>query len=113
MVTFKHLLSYIIWIVTAFLLAFLYLRIILGAKPVSSSFLMQMFGWFYEFAFIKLGIIIGSIVSLLFITIDIFYLKIELAIGIKSTIIRLFVLIFITLIVGIIHYVLEKVINVI
>ena len=113
MVTFKRLLDYIIWFIAAFLLAFIYVRIILEAKPVSFSFLMQMFGCFYEFAFIKLAIIIGSIVSLLFITIDIFYLKRKLIIGIESSIMRLFVLTFITIIVGIIHYVLEKVIDVI
>lgn len=113
MVTFKRILVYIIWVVAAFLLTFIYVRIILGAKPISSSFLMQMFGWFYEFAFIKLVIIIGSIVSLIFTLTDIFYLKRKLSIGIKATIIRLFVLTFITLIIGIIHYVLEKVIDVI
>ena len=113
MSVFKRILVYFIWPLIAFLSAFVYVRIILGAKPVSSSFLMQMFGWFYEFAFIRLGLIIGSIVSLLFITIDIFYLKRKLTIGIKSTIIKLFVLTFIILIVEIIHYVLEKVIDVI
>uniref|UniRef100_UPI00404B3366 hypothetical protein n=1 Tax=Gelidibacter sp. TaxID=2018083 RepID=UPI00404B3366 len=113
MVTFKRLLGYIIWVVAAFLLAFIYVRIILGAKPVSSSFLMQMFGWFYEFAFLRLGLIIGSIVSLLFILIDVFYLKRKLAFVVNSTLIRLFALAFITLIIGIIHYVLEKVIDVI
>jgi hypothetical protein len=109
----KLITNYLIWILLAFLLAFIYVRIILGVKPVSSSFLMQMFGWFYEFAFLRLGLIIGSIVSLLFILIDVFYLKRKLAFVVNSTLIRLFVLAFITLITGIIHYVLEKVIDII
>lgn len=107
----KGILSYIIWFVTAFLLAFIYVRIILGAKPESSSFLMRLFGYIYDFVFLKIGIMIGSIVSFIFMVIDFFYLKRKLINGIKSTISRLFVLVLISLIVGTIHYVLKKVID--
>ena len=89
------------------------MRIILGEKPESTSAFMKMFGWLYEYVLVTLGLAIGSIVLVLFILTDIFYLKKKLSIGIKATIIRFFILVFITLVVGTTHYILEKVIDVI
>ena len=89
------------------------MRIILGAKPESASAFMKMLSWLYDYVFLNVGLAIGSIVSVLFILTDIFYLKRKLSIGIKATIIRFFILVFITLVVGTTHYILEKVIDVI
>jgi hypothetical protein len=107
MSTFKRILVYFIWSLIAFLSAFVYVRIILGPKPESSSTFMVMFGWLYEYAFIYIGLIIGSIIALLFILIDLFYLKNKFKIGISSLFIRFFIIIFITVFVGSIHYILE------
>ena len=109
----KQIINYFIWSLIAFLSAFVYVRIILGPKTESSSAFMVMFGWFYEYAFIYIGLIIGSIIFLLFILIDIFYLKKKLKTGISSLFIRFFIIIFITVFVGSMHYILEKVIDVI
>ena len=87
------------------------MRIILGAKPESASAFMKMLRWLYDYVFLNVGLAIGSIVSVLFILTDIFYLKKKLSIGIKATIIRFFILVFITLVVGTTHYILEKVID--
>lgn len=113
MSTFKRILVYFIWSLIAFLSAFIYMRVILGAKPESSSVFMAMFGWLYEYAFIYIGLIIGSIITFLFILTDAFYLNKRLKNSLKSTIIRFFIIIFIAVIVGLVHYILEKVIDVI
>ncbi|WP_264558089.1 hypothetical protein [Flavobacterium sp. N2270] len=109
----KRFLFYFTWALVAFLAAFIYMRIILGPKPESTSVLMTMFSLFYDYAFLHIGLIIGSIITLLFILIDVLYLKGKLKFGMKSLFIRFFILIFITVIVAFIHYLLEKVIDVI
>lgn len=113
MSTFKRILVYFIWSLIAFLSAFVYVRIILGPKPESSSTFMVMFSWLYEYTFIYIGLIIGSIITLFLILIDVFYLKNKFKIGVSSIFIRFFIIIFLTVIVVSIHYILEKVIDII
>jgi hypothetical protein len=114
MSTFKRILTYFAWAIISLLSVFVYMRIILGAKPEESeSFFKIIFRLFYEYAFIYIGLIIGSVVAFLFILIDVFYLNKRLKNNMKATVFRFFIVILITILVGIIHYVLEKVINVI
>lgn len=114
MSTFKRILTYFAWTIIALLSAFVYMRIILGAKPEESeSFFRIIFRIFYEYAFFHIGLIIGSVIAFLFILTDIFYLNKRLKSNMKATVLRFLIIIFITILVGIIHYVLEKVIDVI
>ncbi len=106
-------LSYFIWTLCAFLFAFVYMRIVLGGKPESSTGFMKMFDWIYEFAFVYIGTIIASIIMLLYALFDIFYLNKKLKNSASPTSIRLLVFIVICILVVVIHYVLEKVIDVI
>ena len=110
----KQVLAYLFWIAISFIAAFGYIRIILGPEPDSgSSILAFLFLLIRNVIIVKFVPIIGSIIALVFILIDIFYLKKKLKSNIKSTGIRFILLLVITLVVAIIHYILEKVIDVI
>ena len=109
----KRFLFYFTWALVAFLAAFLYMRFILGPKPESTSVLMTMFSLFYDYAFLHIGLIIGSIVFLLFFLLDIFYLSKRLKNNVMSLVLRLFIILISTIFVGLIHYMLEKVIDVV
>jgi len=111
----KQILVYLIWTVIALLIGIGYMRIILGAGPKEETygyftFLVELL---YNYGLIHVGLIIGSIIALLFILLDIFYLKKKLESNLKSTSIRFITLLVITIVVGVIHYILEKVIDVI
>ncbi len=104
--------SYFIWILVSFLLAALYVKIILGAKPESSSDFNKILLWLYQHVFLLVSFVLGSFNAFIFVLIDMFYLK-KSTFGIKLTVIRLFALVLVTTTSGIIHYFLEKVIDVI
>lgn len=95
------------------MLGIAYMRLVLGVNDVSSSGLGYLAHIFYNFGLIYIGLIIGSVVAVLFVVLDVFYLKKRLTISLKSTVIRLLLLILITTLVGAIHYFLEKIIDVI
>lgn len=80
--------------------------IILGPKTESTG-IMHIFDIIYDFALIHIGFIIGGIIAFLFILIDILYLKT------KSILLKLITLFIISIIVALIHYMLEKVIDII
>jgi hypothetical protein len=109
----KRFLFYFTWSFVSFLAAFLYMRFILGPKPESTSTFMVMFSLFYDYAFLHIGLIIGSIVFLSFFLLDIFYLSKQLKNNVMSVVLRLFIILISTVFVGLIHYMLEKVIDVI
>lgn len=110
----KQIVAYLIWTVLALLLGIGHMRIVLGYKgEPSTSFLDTMFGLIYDFGLIHIGIRIGGIIAFLFILLDVFYLKKKLKNNIKSTGIRFLLLIGISMVVGVTHYILEKKIDVI
>ncbi|WP_308993833.1 hypothetical protein QLS71_010170 [Mariniflexile litorale] len=109
----KQILIYLIWTFISLLSAFGYMRIILGPKPKPSTGFMKMFDWTYGVAMLHVGSIIGSIIALLYIIIDVFYLKKRLKNNSKRMMIRFIIILIITLIVGTTHYIFEKVIDII
>ncbi len=109
----KQILNYLIWAIFSFLFAFGYMRIILGPKPEPSTGWMKLFDWIYDISMLNLGLILGSIIALFYIFIDLFYLKQKLKSNAFSPFVRFLTLIAITGIVGIIHYVAEKIIDII
>ncbi len=114
MKTLKQISTYLIWTAIALLLGIVHMWIVLEPNNESSSGLIQVFGdLIYEFVLIHIGLRIGSIIALLFILIDVFYLKRKLKNNTKSTIIRFLILLAIAVFVGITHYILEKVIDII
>ncbi|OUS02830.1 hypothetical protein A9Q86_01920 [Flavobacteriales bacterium 33_180_T64] len=108
----KRSLSYLIWVVLSLLFGVGYMRLLLGSaikEPKTAlSYLLSMF---FYFGIFRVGLIIGGIIALLFILIDAFYLKKKL--DNKTNLIRFIVLLIITMFVVVIHYTLEKVIDII
>lgn len=107
----KKFLSYLIWTVLALLIGITYMRFVLGTNTVSKEGMGYVFHMFYNWGLLHVGAIIGLSIAFLFILFDIFYLKKKLKK--HKTAIRFMVILVITLIVAIIHYVLEKIINII
>jgi Mg/Co/Ni transporter MgtE len=87
------------------------MRIVLGPAPKSSE--LAIFKWTYSMAILYIGSIIGCIVALLYILMNIFYLKKKLIDNSNSMFIRLLVILLIAIVVGSTHYILEKVIDII
>lgn len=110
----KQILNYLFWIAMSFTSAYGYMWILIGPTTNTSNGFIALFeALIYFFVMIKVVPIIGSIIAFLYILIDIFYLKKKLENNSKRIIIRFLMIILITLLVGIIHYILEKVIDVI
>lgn len=110
----KRILEYIIWGSISFLSAFGYILLLLGSKPDSSEGFLEFLGLLiYYTAIAKLVPIIGSIIAILYIVLDIFYLKRRLENNPKRILIRFIIIIVITCVVAVTHYVLEKVIDII
>lgn len=109
----KRVITYSIWTIIAFIFAIGYTLIILRFKPKIKGNLQFLIDLFYMYGFIYIGSIIGSIIGALFIITDAVYLNKRLKNNKNPTMIRLTIIAAITITVGIIHYILEKVIDVI
>jgi len=68
---------------------------------------------FYDIGMIQVGLWVGSAIAICFVLLDVFYLRKKLKNNPKKTIIRLAALLIITVLVALVHYILEKVIDVI
>ena len=106
-------LSYFVWTVLAFLFVFGHMQIVLGINRESPSWLGSPFDQIYEFAFLGVVAIIASIIMLLYVMLDVFYLNKKLKNSAFPSINRLWIFITICMLVVVIHYVLEKVMDVI
>lgn len=95
------------------ILGIIYMRLLLGEIPDENSYkgLGFFLNFFYHYGLVYVGLIIGFIVAVLFFLIDHFILRKNL--NNNSLLIRFLTLFVITLTIGIIHYILEKVIDVI
>ena len=109
----KQIVTYAIWTVVAILLGIGYMRIVLGPNEITSEGLWYLVHIFFDFGLLYIGTTIGLIIAILFTLLNIFYLKKKLKNNIQATGIRFLFLLVITVLVGFIHYILEKVIDVI
>lgn len=109
----KQSVIYLIWIALALLCGIIYMRIVLGAAPETSRDAFSFSKLFYNLALYHVGIRIGGFIAALFVLFNLIYLKKKLKNNRKSTYIRFLVLLCISIIVGVTHYILEKVIDVI
>ncbi|WP_415374710.1 hypothetical protein [Patiriisocius sp. Uisw_017] len=89
------------------------MRIILEARQEPSLGFNYFLDLFYEYAFFHIGAMIGCVIALLFIIADVFYFNKKLKNVKDSTLIRFIIIVILTIILGILHYVLEKVADVI
>lgn len=108
----KQILAYSFWTILSFILAFVYISILIGFKPDSANGILAFFELLiYNLIVVQITPIIGCIIAFLFILIDVFYLKKKFKN--KKNGVRLLTILIITVTVGIIHYLLEKVIDII
>lgn len=109
----KQTFIYLAWSLLALIMGFTYMRFILGPSEATTD------GWgflihiFYVHALLYTGLIVGAVIAILFILLDVFSLKKRLKDNPKSTVVRFLLMLLITVVVIIIHYILEKVIDVI
>ncbi|MFI1770327.1 hypothetical protein [Thalassobellus citreus] len=89
------------------------MRLVLGANDVSKEGVGYLYYLFYNWGLVNVGLIVGLVIAVLFILFDVFYLKKKLKWYKHSWAIRFVLLLTISFVVAIIHYVLEKVIDVI
>ena len=91
------------------------MRLVLGEIPKEESY--NGFGFFlnlfYSYGIIYVGSILGTIIAFFFILTDYFFLRKKWSYDSNFLLIRFSVLLFIAIVVGILHYFLEKVIDVI
>lgn len=109
----KYLLKYLVWIIISLLLGIVYMRLILGPNDVPENGLWYILHLFFEIGMIQVGLWVGAAIAICFVLLDVFYLRKKLKNNPKKTVIRIAVLLVITLFVAMVHYVLEKVIDVI
>ena len=94
------------------------MRLLLGSpSKINYKGFDVLFGIFYHYGLVYVGTIVGTIVgsciAVFFIIIDYFLLRKKLSTNFNSTLIRISILLLITIFIGIIHYFLEKVVDVI
>lgn len=110
----KAIFVYLIWILIAMILGIVYMRLLLGENNfVKDSVTGHFFTVFYHWGIFYVGITIGIITAFLFIMTDVLFVKKKLNNKSKLTFTRIKVLLTIFTMVTILHYFLEKVIDVI
>lgn len=110
---FKELMTYISWSMLALLMGISYMRLVLGPNDASEEGYWYLLHLFYDVGLIYVGMWVGGCIALCFVLMDVFYLRKKLIDRPNKTIIRLTMMIAITALVGMAHYLLEKVIDVI
>lgn len=92
----------------------IYMRLFLGSpSEIDFKGFDVLFGIFYHYGLVYVGTIVGSIIAIFFFIIDYFFLRKQLSNNFNSVLIRISVMLLISIIIGIIHYFLEKVVDVI
>lgn len=110
----KQILVYVIWIAICFAFAFIYVQMLLGPESGSTNSFLQLLDFIINrVVILKLVPIIGSFIALLFILIDVFYLKKKFKNKSRKIGIRFLTIVIITVSVGTVHYLLEKVLDII
>ncbi len=109
----KHILTYLFWIILSLLLGMIYMRIVLGPNDVSEDGYWYLLHLFFDIGMLHVGFLIGVVIASCFLLLDVFYLRKKLRNNPQKITIQIVVLLAITVSVAIVHYFLEKVIDVI
>jgi len=109
----KHILTYLFWIVLSFLFGMIYMRLVLGPNDVSEDGYWYLLHLFFDIGLLHVGFWVGVVIASCFLVLDVFYLRKKLKNNPQKITIQLVVLLVITVSVAIVHYFLEKVIDVI
>lgn len=111
-------LSYLPWIFLSLASGLTYLRLLAGPNPVPKKGLWYIMHMFIKISYLRLGVCMGGVIALIFIVTDIYFIKPKIGTSLnistwQATALRILCLLAITIIVAVVHYVLEKVIDVI
>lgn len=110
---FKTLITYLFWIVLSLITGVVYVRCIINPNTVSEEGLWYLLHLFFEIGMLQVGFWVGLTIAICFILVDVFYLKRSLRYKLKLNKYRFIALVIITVFVIIVHYILEKVIDLI
>ena len=111
----KQLFNYIFWAIISMFFSLGYVRIILGSKVEETTKLNEFYNWIYDLVIVYVVPIIGGIITVSFILTDMLYLRKKLQNKSKTEkfLTRLTAMLILTIVIGALHYFLEKVIDVI
>ncbi|RLK00446.1 hypothetical protein [Tenacibaculum discolor] len=109
----KQIATYTLWAIVSIVLGITYMRIVLGANNMPKEGLGYLAHMFYNWGLFHIGLVVGLVITFLLILLDVFYLKKKFKKKGKLIIVQFGALFIITIVVAIIHYVLEKVIDII
>lgn len=109
----KRILSYVPWILISILAAFGYLMILIGPVSQSENEILLALQNMFLLMLIQLCLVAGGVIAIIFILIDVFYLNKKLSTQRYKTPKKFGVLLLITAVVATVHFILEKVIDVI
>ncbi|MCB0457966.1 MAG: hypothetical protein KDC91_09500, partial [Flavobacteriaceae bacterium] len=92
-----------------------YVSLLIGDLPTNETYVQScsLVTVFYYYGILRLGSLIGVIMAFFFIIIDIFFLKKKLKNHPHPTLVRLGALIVVFVLVVLVHYIFEKVIDII
>ena len=113
MIALKRILNYIFWSVMALLCSFGYLYYLLGDFPDGSAWYDPILLIFYRLVYLYFGLSLAGLIAIIYMLLDVFYLRKKLQTNLKSFIIRCLAIIGITILLACIHLFLEKGIDVI
>ena len=92
-----------------------YTKLLLGDIPTDESY--GGFGLilkvFYSYGLLQIGIPIGVIIAIIFILLEVMYVRKVLEYSFRNSLFRFGILVCITVLVGALHYVLENVVDII
>ena len=113
----KRIFEYVLWTIAALLLGMGYMCLIftltLGQIPEETSLISFIISKLYVFGVIYVGAIIGAILAALFILLDVFYLKRKWQQSKHFFLKRVISMLFLLVGVAALHYLLEKIVDVI
>lgn len=109
----KKILGYVLWALAALFLGIGYMYLILGSAPEETTVVSFIVSKIYFIGLFQVGGIIGAILAVVFIVFDVFYLKKKYEPSKPPLIIRVFSMLVILVVLGTLHYLLEKTFDVI
>jgi hypothetical protein len=101
-----RIIEYLIWFLLSVFLGMGWMRIELG-KPIEATSLFAIFNCLHAFIIIWIGGFIGLISFILFVLIDLFYIKRKIKTERNQNFVRIFTILISSAIVTLIHYIIE------
>ena len=104
----KNVGSYAIWICLSMIMGFVHMFVVLGPNTTGSEGIDFWFDIIYKVALIKVGLIVGGVITILLVLVDFMLLRRSPNIRRQIITSRILTIIILTIVVGSSHYLLEK-----